>query len=245
LNVLDLVRSAISQVVSATLSEDGIRVTTHCMYPSNGFVQVMVRGGPTEFEVSDEGMGLREIESAGAEVRSPDGLLRHLVAPLGLRITNGIVRSPRVSAEVLPVMIPIVANASKEIAEWLFVHCKIKRERNFKKIVRDFLRRTFDDKVKDQVIVGESQKAHKFENIVLFPDGHRLIVDAVIHDVSSINARVVANADVKMAKYASLEQRIVYDDAEEWGTEELNLLQIGAIPVPFSKAHVVIPSLAR
>jgi hypothetical protein len=35
--------------------DDALRVTTHCMYPSNGLVQVTVRGGANTIVASDEG----------------------------------------------------------------------------------------------------------------------------------------------------------------------------------------------
>jgi hypothetical protein len=43
----------------------GVRVTTHCMYPSNGLVQVMVRGGVSTVVVSDEGGAMEEALAAG------------------------------------------------------------------------------------------------------------------------------------------------------------------------------------
>ena len=67
-----------------------------------------------------------------------------------------------------------------------------------------------------------------------------------MHDPSSINARVVANIDVKLAKYEKLDQRIVYDDGENWSADDLSLLQVGNTPVvPFSKAADVIGRLSR
>lgn len=223
---------------------DSVRVVTHCLYPGNSFVNVVVRGGTDTFYVSDDGNAVRELSAAGAELQKPDMLVRHLIAESGLLMRDGVIASPRVSASDLGVAIALVANTSRDVAKWLFSHAKIKRERDFKSVVQQFLRSKFDDHVKHDIVVGASNKVHKFENLIALPDGKRLIVDPVMHDANSINARLVANLDVRSAGYADLEQRIVYDDDSEWKPDELNLLQIGATVVPFSKAPQVFSRLA-
>ena len=40
------------------------------------------------------------------------------------------------------------------------------------------------------------------------------------------------------------DQRIIYDDQEEWTTADLNLLQVGAPAIPFSRSAEVIYRLA-
>ena len=135
---------------------------------------------------------------------------------------------------------------SKEIAEWLFGHSKIKRDHNFKQMLSEFLVKTFEDRVRHhEIIVGESNTPHKFENVILLPSGKRLIVDPVLHDTSSINSRLVANLDVKNAKRGDIQQRIVYDDEDEWTAANLSLLSLGATTVPFSHSQEVIQRIAN
>jgi len=137
----------------------------------------------------------------------------------------------------LPVAILMVANASKEIASHLFSHTRIKRKRNFKEMVHQFLSHKFDgSRVREMEIVGASNKPHKFENVITLNGGQRLIVDPVIRDPASVNARVVANFDVKSAKLSGIEQRIIYDDEDDWSSSDINLLTFGATVVAFSKA---------
>jgi hypothetical protein len=81
-----------------------------------------------------------------------------------------------------------------------------------------------------------SNKAHKFQNVVTLSGGRRLIVDPRSNDASSINARVVANLDVKATNNPTLEQRLIYDDEEAWTAADLNLLQGGAPSIPFSRS---------
>jgi len=234
------IRTALSDTFSVVDEGESARVTTQCLYPSNSFVQVLIRGGTDTFFVSDEGGALREIESAGAEIKNPDRLLLHLVAAQGLSIKNGIIRSPQCNSNEVVAAIAFVANASMQVAEWLYQHSKIAKQRNFRVLVSQFLREIYKDLVRVETLTGKSNKSHKFENIILLSDGKRLSIDPVIHDPASINARLVANMDVRAADYKNLEQRIVYDDEDDWNPAELNLLQIGATLVPFSKAAEVL-----
>lgn len=222
---------------------DGVTVTTHCVYPSNTFVKVIVRGGARTFYVSDDGGALREIEAAGAEIAKPDKLLARIVTKYGLSISGGIIRSPQVEADALGPAVALVANASRDAADWLFDHARIKHHRDFKVLLRQFLEKRFVDRVHNEVVVGQSNKPHKFDYMIHLAGGRRIIVDPVVRDTNAINARVVANMDVRAARHENLEQRIVYDDEDDWSAEDLNLLQVGAPVVAFSKAPEVFGRL--
>lgn len=227
-------------------TEDGVRVTTHCMYPSNGLVRVYIKVGAETIIVSDEGEAVGEVLSAGIDVADVNKLARHIVAEQGLFIRGGIIHTHSLPIEAMPVAVPLVANVAKEVAQWFYDHKKIKRTRDFRKILSDYLEGTFSERLaKDEKIVGASNKSHRFANVVSFPNGRRLVVDAVAKDPSSINSRVVANLDIRSNKNPLIEQRIVYDDAEGWSSSDLNLLNVGAPVVPFSKAVDVIARLAR
>jgi hypothetical protein len=241
-----MIKRDLERIASVEYAIDGIRVTTHCMYPSNGLVKVTVRGGVETVVVSDDGGALGEALSAGIPIRDYNRTLSYLVKDQGLSIQDGVIFSSRVPLTAAPVAILHVANASQEVARWLYDHMKIKRARDFRIALAEFLKRTFDDRVShNAIIVGHSNKPHKFANVVRLTSGRRLIIDPVAHEASSINARVVANLDVKANDDPSIEQRIIYDDEEDWTAADLNLLQVGAFAVPFSKSAEVIGRLAR
>jgi hypothetical protein len=127
----------------------------------------------------------------------------------------------------------------------MFDHAKIKRTRDFKALLADFLAKRFDDRVDhNAIIVGHSTKPHKFANVVNLGHEKRLIIDPVAHEASSINARVIANLDVKAVEDPNIIQRIIYDDEESWSPADLNLLQVGAPVIAFSKASQVIERIA-
>jgi hypothetical protein len=224
---------------------DGLRVTNHCMYPSNGLVQVTVRGGASTVVASDEGGALGEALAAGIPVKDYNRQLAHLVRNQGVLVKGGVIFTPPMPIEAAPLAVLLVANASQEVARWLYEHMKIPRTRDFKEILASFLKNKFDDQVAAATIVGHSQKPHKFSNVVFFPDGRRLILDPVSHEPSSINARLVANLDIAATKNPLIDQRIIYDDEDDWTAADLNLLQVGATVVPFSQSAEVITRIAE
>ncbi len=167
------------KLVSAKRVHDGVVATTHCMYPSNGLVQVTIRGGEDTIVASDEGGAFGEALSAGIPVKDYDRTLGALVKEHGLLLKDGVIHTPRMPLKATPLAILLVANASQEVARWMYDHVKIKRTRDFKAMLK--------------------------------------------------NPKII--------------QRIVYDDEDDWSPADLNLLQVGAITVPFSRAGEVIERL--
>lgn len=233
----DLIRDSLSRVLIARATSDYVRISTHCMYPSNATVSVAVRGGASSFVVSDEGGALDEVAGAGFRDRITDRQIRNMVKRQGLKVEKGVIYSPVVSLETLPAAILLVANASKEIADWGLSHLRMTVTRDFKQALTSLLERHFREALKAQKIVGHSNKVHSFSNVVILPKERRLVVDPVVNDPSSIYARLASNLDVKMAGDPNIEQLIVYDDEQEWASSDLKLLQVAAPTVPFSAAE--------
>ncbi len=242
-DLAEIASRGLADIATIKRVDDGLIVTTHCMYPSNGLVQVRVRGGERTIVASDEGGAVGEATAAG--VAAHDRALAHLVKDQGLLIQKGVVHTPRMPIEATPLAILLVANASQEVARWLFEHTKIRRSRDFKALLADFLLKKFDNRVAPASISGNSLKVHKFSNVIDLDHQRRLIVDPVANEPSSINARVVANLDVKAVNNPLIIQRLVYDDEDEWSASDLNLLQVvGAPVVPFSRIDEVISRIA-
>ena len=237
MNTIEEIAIALQRIQGMTEIENGVRVNTHCMYPSSSFVRVAVLGAGESFTVSDDAGAFREAEQAGATLDFSDRKFSKTLHAQGLHMRNGVIFSSPVSREMLPLAIAMVANASKETADWIFEHWNVARGVKFKDLLKGILKVQFPD-VQEQHISGVSNKAHVFENVIQLKDGKRLLVDAVVRDANSVNARVVANLDVLRAAHAQLQQAIVYDDAQEkWGAAELSLLAVSGVPViPFSKS---------
>lgn len=241
----EAIDSALSHVFKTTQDRDGACVTTHCIYPSGELVRVKVYGGQESFVVSDEGRGIGDVEATGVQVENPDGAIRSVLLDYGLTSDQGIIRSRQVNLELLPLAIASVANGSRDAAAWLFNRLRLSPKRDFKALLRDMLEIRFPANVHAGRIVGNSNKPHTFESIISV-ESKQIIIDPVIRDAAAINARVVANMDVRSANIPNLIQRIVFDDADDgWGAAELNLLQMGATAVPYSRLHAVLPRLAQ
>jgi hypothetical protein len=238
-----IVTRGLAEIASVKEVADGLLVTTHCMYPSNGLVQVKVSGGIRTVVASDEGGAISEATAAGIPMH--DRALNHLVKDQGLFIREGVVFSPKMPIEAAPLAILLVANASQEVARWLFEHTTIKRTRDFRAMLAEFLLKKFDNRVShNETIVGHSNKPHRFANVINIGDRRRLIIDPVSNEASSINARVIANLDIKAVDDPLIIQRLVYDDEDDWSAADLNLLQVGAPVVPFSRVAEVLERIA-
>lgn len=103
------------------LADGGVAINTHCLYPSNGMVQVIVRSAGDVFFVSDDGGAIREALSAGAAfTKSMDNKLSAIATNQGLIFNNGIISAPRLPIESIAAAVILVANASKEMADRIF-----------------------------------------------------------------------------------------------------------------------------
>jgi hypothetical protein len=244
-NIYEPLADGLRSLAALRQIEGGWRVVTHCMYPSNGLVEITVRGGARTIVASDEGGAFGEALSAGIAVRDYSKSVAHIVREQGLLMREGVIYTPQVAIEAAAPSVLLVANASQEVARWMFDHTKIRRPRDFRVVLSEFLRKRFEERLAhNTIIVGKSNKPHKFANVISLPNGKRLIIDTVMNDASSINARVVANLDVRAANDEGVSQRIVYDDDEGWSASDLNLLQVGAPAVPFSRSREVIERVA-
>lgn len=238
-------KELIEPLVNIESSENSITVSTHCLYPSNSTVSVVVRTQMDGYVVSDNGGAIEEAVSSGLRISDLDRRLKHVVKNQGLLVKDGVIHSPRVPVHALPAVILLVANASKDTANWILENIKFETPRNFKKDVADLLSRYFNDNMKNNdVIVGDSNKPYHFGHVIYLSGKRKLIIDPVMNDASSISSRVLANLDVAKLNDNSIIQRLVYDDYARWKSSDLKILEMGATPIPFSRAEREIERLA-
>lgn len=139
----------------------------------------------------------------------------------------------------------LVANASKEV-----VHAALDRwkpasaSRNFREQIRQFLEAHDRAGLRHRApVLGSSNKEWHSDHVIQAGQGRLLIVDPVVREASSINARVVAHLDVRKREDPALVPRIVYDEDEAWGSADLSFLAISAPTVPWSHARDDIDSV--
>lgn len=240
----DTIRRAIASSVRLTFDEEHAWVDTQCLYPSNATVVLRIAGGKSTFHISDNAGAVHEAYSCGISVHKAKEAIRRVVRQQGLLFEQDEILSPPVEADDLGAAAVLVANASQEAAHWLLAHMKVRTIRNFRMELADLLARDFHNELAHNLpIVGASNKSHKFEHVISLSGGAKILIDPVVNEASSINARAVANLDVRQAKVPNLEQRIVYDDHDDWKAADLSLLQMGASIVPFSQAPFVFERL--
>jgi hypothetical protein len=121
-DLANLIGRSLDSIASITRIADGVRVTTHCMYPSNGLVQVTVRGGVETVVASDEGGAVGEAMSAGIPFKNYNPMLAHRIRDQGLSISTGVIFTPRIPVDAVAIAVLHVANASQESARWLYKH---------------------------------------------------------------------------------------------------------------------------
>lgn len=138
-HLLALVRNGLGAAASIKHIEDGVMVTTHCMYPSNGLVRVAVRGRGSTVVVSDEGAAFGEALAAGVPVRDYDRTLGKMVREQGLILNGSVIYTPPIPLETAPLGVLLTANMSQDIAKWLLDYTKIKRARDIKTMLTKFL----------------------------------------------------------------------------------------------------------
>jgi hypothetical protein len=248
MSIADAVEKALSEW-PGPMDEDGqVLVPTHCLYPSNGSVTVSVAGGIGSYFVHDAWGALEEVSAAGGTFPASDAahMVRFIVSGYGLTIDDtGLIKAERVQADELLSTVMLIANASKDAAAELLSRFRPRLRRNIKAELASMLEVHFPHHViKNQIVVGASNKPHRFDNVVRLRGDKQIILDVVTREASSINAALVAHLDVRNAKLPNIEQRIIYDDQEPWQAADLNLLKIGAPPVPFSRAPEVLERLA-
>lgn len=208
-------------------------VVTHCQLPSGSLVKVRVRRSGTGWVVSDGGAALDEALAAGVE-KPVFGLnVRRAIRGKGLVFVEGRIESPSVGLDSLFNATVVVANTARDVADSLILIGSAFDHESLAYRTRKILVHRFHSWVlaKPVVIPGASEREHTFDNALDLPDGRKVLVDVVKHQGNSINATVVANLDVQRLNNPKFIQRIVFDPAEHWKREEIELLGVGAIPV--------------
>ena len=141
MSLLNAISSGLAPFNQVHPLENGAAISTHCLYPSHSAVQVLVRGAGESFYVSDGGGAIREAELAGATFGKSDNKYLRLIEKQGLVMERGVIGTKAISLDMVPTAILLVANASKEVADFIFSTWRVAKPRDFKELVRELLSR--------------------------------------------------------------------------------------------------------
>lgn len=227
--------------------EHGALVHTHCMLPSGSTVNVFVQPTIDGFVATDHGAAFSDARSSGVVPDDHIRSVRSKVEARGLRLDGGQIWSPKVNRDEVPMAAILVANAAKEVAEYLVTEDRRPGRTDIAELLPRLLMSQWGSRVVKEGLSlrGKSAKLYTFRNVIELPAGTKAIFDPVSHNANSINARVVVNLDVQGAHLEGINPHIVYDDRDAWRPEEISLLKTaGAKTVPFSQTHKYLARLA-
>ena len=213
-----------------TCVEEGNRVAvpTHYFYPSRSSVTVFVSSAlHGHYTVSDNGGAIDIIASHGFDIDDADKFLAPFCREDGLRAVGGQIVTPRIPVSAIAVGVLAVAEATTKAAFHGVHGSKPKGRRDLVRAVRSELALRFKaDRVREgERLAAASNRQYKFDFYVAADGDKTLIVDAVLPDPNSINAKVAAHIDLARLDNAKVIQRIVYDPTAEWHSADLNFLQ--------------------
>jgi len=179
-------------------AERGAFVRTTCILPSGSLLSVSVQPAIDGWIVSDEGSAAWEASSSGRDVDDALAGLRSILAQKGLNLQNGKIYSPGVSSGELPYMVAYLATAALDASRWLTSKAAKAKSETIVDALPRHLRMKFPDFVMPEPLslLGDTDKAYTFRNVLLLPDRRRLILDPVLRQDSAIKSRIVANIDV-------------------------------------------------
>jgi len=217
-------------------------VPTYAVYPSNSLVQAFIVGGKNHFVVSDGGGATDVLLGAGGWGVNGKKILSDFVKGTPLQVNgSGWLYAPGVVLKDIPSMVSAVTETSRDAAVTLLKHFKPKPAEDFRKDLAVSLDRRFKDAIQKRGhLPGASNKLHTFDYVIRANDNTILALDAVVNDVSSINAAVVAHMDVRATKRPNVRQFIIYDEDEAWSSADLALLNVGAPAVAFSHFYAAL-----
>ena len=233
---LELVKTTLADWSEPRPQGDWVVVPTSCTYPSNKTVHIYLQGGLESVRAYDGGGAFDELEGGGEYGFDAFKVLRRFAKNAGIVVDNrGWLSSDPVSYGDLPSLIPYLAKVSVEASEYLRGRRRKKKIMDLRDEVNIILRQRFEESVhRHGHLIGASTKSHKFDFIVETAAGRVLAIDAALPEASSINSIVVRHLDVRSAKPDGVSQIIVYDDRDEWKSENLSLLRTGGRPFAFS-----------
>ena len=194
-------------------TDDGARVTTHCLYPSFEPVTVFVVRMGELYRVHDGGGAERAAWTHGRDEHLIGRMLARHAARYQLKVVDGVLLADAQSLEWLLSAVLAVANASAGAACAIVDRARAAGESVLRDQVYEVLSRTFDTSLvaREFPFIGRSGKEHRFEFAVRESREHLLLIDTVVPHHVSVSAKYVAFADTRLEGGNGISRFAVYD----------------------------------
>lgn len=226
-------------------AQDGVRYTTHCLYPSFEPVEVFVRGGASGFVVHDGGGAARAAWRYGRDARTVEHAIARQAAIYKLSVRDESLTAEIPGSEWLASAIMAVANASATAAR-AATETAPSIPMIAEATLRDLVRSVLSEMVSDASVAsefplrGKSGKRHRFDFAIHERAGVLTLIDIVSPHHVSIASRYMAFSDVSGVDGMLHGKFAVHDRPLD--PEDVSLLSQFADVVPFRSLK---PGLAR
>jgi len=213
--------SAIDQVMGkyegCDHTDDGLRVRTHCLYPSFEQVEVFVVRHGEGFIVHDGAGAAGAAWLHGAEAKALARSLKTAAASFGCSVKDHTIKTIAPSDEWLWAAVASVANAASDAARASVGRIRQTEEENLirkTKAILDSARWRPETRL-DAQYPGQSGKIHTFD-LMIEHEKQTALMDAVVSHPNSIAAKYLAFSDTEsrpgLYKYALYDNNLAPED---------------------------------
>jgi hypothetical protein len=229
----DDIKAALSAFEACTETEEGSRVTTHCLYPSFDQVNVFVVRIGEGFRIHDGGGAVRSAWLHGREESLVSRMLTKQAMRYQIRVQDDSLIADVPSIEWLASAVLAVANASAAAAHAAVDRFVSATETVLKDKILKVLRSTVSHStIAAEYEVAGKSKMHRFDFAVTEFDGSILLLNAVAPHHISVSAKYVAFSDLIHRDDVRTDRWAVHD--RELERSDVSLLQQVADIVPMS-----------
>jgi hypothetical protein len=218
------VQEIICQARDFTVKDGVCTVMSDIIMPSGQSVVIYLRPEGDHLLVHDGGAAFTEVASHGLHVKSSASVRRMLKQTNYDLTDDGFVCAHHVPVNKAGLAISFVADASLRAANHLLAHAKPAPGERLDRRIQDALRLKVVNGRANFRFQGRNRQ-HKFD--FGFAHGDQVVlVDAVTPDMTSVSSAIVKAMDVLQADGAKARPILVYDSADGWKSDMLNLLEI-------------------
>lgn len=208
----------------AESTPSGVRVQTHCLYPSFELVRVYVDKRGSSFLVHDGGEAAACAWAHGREYSLMAKSFEKSASKFDCSFEGNIIKSVAENEDWIRSSVIAVANAASDAANAVVSKIAPVQERGIERRVEILLSRATwrPHFVKHEVVIGASGKAHTFD-FVIRTKARTTLIDTVVPHPSSVSAKFVAFSDTERS--SQTEKYAVYD-AELETADKVLLLNV-------------------
>lgn len=228
------VKTAFASLGASRTTDEGVCVTTQCLYPSFERVEIFVVGFGAGYKIHDGGGAARNGWMHGGQPGAIRRCLNHQACTYKLAVIDDTLVGEAASEDWLPAAILAVANASAAAAAKAVEELGTAQSGHLHERIRHVLKEIAPDNrvLDDYVVTGASGKDHRFDFAIRSERQDLLLVDGVTPHYLSVVSAYAAFADTREVVPGVLGRFAVFERPLE--PADMSLLQQVVDLVPLS-----------